>query len=110
MRFTTVSLFVSLVFFSMLTSCTLLVNDNLPSVGTPEQQAFKKTFMATYDIMAGDTMESGRALTPFNTAASTDSRAAVPMAEHLRQWIADKRAAARRQPRRYPTLDDAYRR
>ncbi|GAC1582182.1 MAG: alpha/beta hydrolase [Sphingomicrobium sp.] len=37
-------------------------------------------------------------------------RAAVPMAEHLRQWIADKRAAAGRQPRRYPTLDDAYRR
>jgi len=36
--------------------------------------------------------------------------ASVPMAEHMRTWIAAKRAAAGRLPRRYPTLEDAYRR
>lgn len=42
--------------------------------------------------------------------AQQAERALVPMAEHLRGWIADKRAAAGRLPRRYASLDDAYRR
>ncbi|MBR9909613.1 MAG: alpha/beta hydrolase [Gammaproteobacteria bacterium] len=33
---------------------------------------------------------------------------AKPMAQRLNQWIADKRAAAGRQPRRYPNLEEAY--
>ncbi|MDP9163274.1 MAG: alpha/beta hydrolase [Pseudomonadota bacterium] len=42
--------------------------------------------------------------------AQQAERALVPMAERLRGWIADKRAAAGRLPRRYASLDDAYRR
>ncbi|MEO7787200.1 MAG: alpha/beta hydrolase [Sphingomicrobium sp.] len=42
--------------------------------------------------------------------ADQAKRAAVPMAERLRTWIEAKRAAAGRLPKRYPTLDDAYRR
>ncbi len=34
-------------------------------------------------------------------------RAAVPFADRWRKWIADKRAAAGRLPKRYATLDDA---
>jgi pimeloyl-ACP methyl ester carboxylesterase len=34
-------------------------------------------------------------------------RDAVPFADRWRQWIADKRAAAGRQPKRYATIDDA---
>src|SRR3546814_3328941 len=34
-------------------------------------------------------------------------RAAVPVAEHFRKWIEDKRQAAGRIPKRYATLDDA---
>jgi len=32
----------------------------------------------------------------------------LPMADRLRQWIADKHTAGSRQPRRYPTLEDAF--
>ena len=35
-------------------------------------------------------------------------REGKPLAERLRTWISDKRAAAGRNPRRYATLDDAY--
>lgn len=34
-------------------------------------------------------------------------REAVPFADRWRQWIADKRTAAGRQPKRYATIDDA---
>ncbi|MEO7379508.1 MAG: alpha/beta hydrolase [Sphingomicrobium sp.] len=34
-------------------------------------------------------------------------QASVPMAEHFRKWIADKRGAAGRLPRRYASLDEA---
>ncbi len=37
-------------------------------------------------------------------------REKVPMAERFRKWIEDKRAAAARSPRRYPTLDAALQR
>ena len=36
-----------------------------------------------------------------------EERAATPFPEHFRKWIADKRQAAGRTPRRYATLDDA---
>jgi pimeloyl-ACP methyl ester carboxylesterase len=39
--------------------------------------------------------------------AVQEERAATPFAERFRQWIADKRQAAGRTPRRYATLDDA---
>ena len=35
-------------------------------------------------------------------------QAATPFAERLREWIAGKRAAAGRLPRRYPTIEAAY--
>ncbi|MFM9852944.1 MAG: alpha/beta fold hydrolase [Sphingomonadaceae bacterium] len=34
-------------------------------------------------------------------------RAAIPLADHWRKWISDKRAAAGRLPKRYATIDDA---
>jgi pimeloyl-ACP methyl ester carboxylesterase len=34
-------------------------------------------------------------------------RAKTSEAEHIRKWIADKRGAAARSPRRYPTIDEA---
>lgn len=37
-------------------------------------------------------------------------REKIPMAERLRKWIEDKRAAAARMPRRYPTLEAALQR
>ena len=37
-------------------------------------------------------------------------REKIPTAERLRKWIEDKRAAAARTPRRYPTLDAALQR
>ena len=36
--------------------------------------------------------------------------AATPYAQRLREWIADKRKAAGRLPRRYPSIEAAYRR
>jgi len=42
--------------------------------------------------------------------ALQEARAAVPLAERMRTWIVDKRSAAGRQPKRYASLDDAYRR
>jgi pimeloyl-ACP methyl ester carboxylesterase len=36
-----------------------------------------------------------------------EERAQKPFADRFRKWIDDKRQAAGRQPRRYPTLDDA---
>ena len=44
------------------------------------------------------------------TPGLLDERDAVPVAERLRDWIAKKRAAAGRIPRRYPTLEAAYQR
>jgi len=35
-------------------------------------------------------------------------RAAIPLAEHWRRWIADKRAAAGRLPKRYATIGEAF--
>jgi pimeloyl-ACP methyl ester carboxylesterase len=35
-------------------------------------------------------------------------RQAIPFAERWRTWIADKRKAAGRLPKRYPTIEDAY--
>jgi len=39
--------------------------------------------------------------------AVQEERNATPFDERMRQWIADKRQAAGRQPKRYATLDDA---
>ncbi|HZG32863.1 alpha/beta hydrolase [Sphingopyxis sp. YF1] len=39
--------------------------------------------------------------------AVQEERSATPFDERMRQWIADKRQAAGRQPKRYATLDDA---
>jgi pimeloyl-ACP methyl ester carboxylesterase len=42
------------------------------------------------------------------TAKAFRQRAETPLIEQLRTWIADKRGAAGRTPRRYPTLRAAY--
>ena len=39
-----------------------------------------------------------------------EERLSVPIDERARKWIDDKRAAAGRTPRKYPTLEDAYKR